>query len=166
MAEKLPSFLRRDGDSLLFNNESGYFAFYVPELYFGKENIAMIMGDYINLIGILDYTIFNDDGTNIGLKPFKFPTIFLTQPGEVEKIKNVKLTKYTKEQDYRVLKYYYGDTIVVSTKVPQDSQNIEQTKLKHYLYAPHVIVHFTNGIVNNMDIKIKVIVQEMTLKYG
>lgn len=126
MAENLPSFLRREGDSLLFNNESGYFAFYVPELYFGKENIAMIMGDYINLIGILDYTIFNEDGSNIGLKPFKFPTIFLTQPGEVEKIKNVKLTKYTKEQDYRILKYYYGDTIVVSTKVPQDSQNIEE----------------------------------------
>lgn len=126
MAEKLPSFLRREEDSLIFNNETGYFAFYVPEFYFGKENIALITGKYYNLLGILDYAIFNEDGTNNGLKSFKFPTVFLTEPGEVEKIKNVKLTQYSEPQDYRVLKYYYGDTIVVSTKVPQDAQNIEE----------------------------------------
>lgn len=109
----------------MFNNEGGYFAFYVPEYYFNGANpIALIVGEYINIIGVLDYTVFNEDGSNIGLKPFRFPTVFLTQPREIEKLKNVKLTKNSEEQDYRVFKYYYGDTIVVSTKVPKDAANI------------------------------------------
>ena len=122
----LPSFLKRDGDSILFNNEDGFFAFYVPELYFGKnKNLAVITGDYINIFGILDYAICDGEGKWSELKPFKFPTVFLTQPREIEKIKNVKLTSYIEPQDYRVLKYFKDDAIIMSTKVPQDTQFIE-----------------------------------------
>ena len=66
----IPSFLKKDGDSLLFN-ENGQFVFYVPEIYFDRGD-AQITGEYINLLGILDYTIFNEDGSNIGLKRFNF----------------------------------------------------------------------------------------------
>lgn len=125
MSDSIPWFLKKEGDSLLFNNDEGYFAFYVPEHYFrGANPIALIVGEYINIIGILDYTVFKEDGTNIGLKPFRFPTVFLTQPREIDKLRNVKLTKNSEEQDYRVFKYYKGDSIVVSTKVPKDAANI------------------------------------------
>ena len=87
----IPSFLKKDGDSLLFN-ENGQFVFYVPETYFDRGD-AQIKGEYINLLGILDYTIFKEDGSNIGLKRFYFPTVFLCKPSRTEKIKNVHLKK-------------------------------------------------------------------------
>ena len=62
---QVPKFLKRDGDALLFNEE-GQFVFYVPEIYFDRKD-AQIKGEYINLLGILDYTIFNKNGSNIGL---------------------------------------------------------------------------------------------------
>ena len=52
---KVPSFLKRDGDALLFNDE-GEFVFYVPEVYFDRGD-AQIKGEYVNLLGILDYSL-------------------------------------------------------------------------------------------------------------
>lgn len=123
MAYNVPKFLKRDGDSLLFN-ESGQFVFYVPETYFDRGD-AEIKGEYINLLGILDYTIFNEKGSNIGLKRFYFPTVFLCKPSRVEKIKNIKLKEATEKSDYRMLIFEKGDAVVVSTKVPQNIANVE-----------------------------------------
>lgn len=143
MAYNVPSFLKRDGDALLFN-QSGQFVFYVPELYFDRGD-AQIKGEYINLLGILDYTIFNDDGSNIGLKRFYFPTVFLCKPSRIEKAKKLHLKKALKpkvlhnsavteeessddeiyNQDYRLLIFEKGDAVVVSTKVPQNIANVE-----------------------------------------
>ena len=140
----IPSFLKKDGDSLLFN-ENGQFVFYVPETYFDRGD-AQIKGEYINLLGILDYTIFKEDGSNIGLKRFYFPTVFLCKPSRTEKIKNVHLKKMLQpkvlhnsaviededdnsdaihSQDYRLLIFEKGDAVVVSTRVPQNIANVE-----------------------------------------
>lgn len=123
MAYNIPKFLRRDGDALLFNQE-GQFVFYVPELYFDRGD-AQIKGEYINLIGIMDYTIYNKDGSNIGLKRFNFPTVFLSKPSRIEKSKNLRLKKSVEPQDYRLLIYEKDDAIVVSVKVPQNIANVE-----------------------------------------
>jgi hypothetical protein len=123
MSYNIPKFLKRDGDSLLFN-EKGQFVFYVPEVYFDRGD-AQIKGEYINLLGILDYTIFKEYGSNIGLKRFYFPTVFLCKPSRIEKIKNVKLKESTEKLDYRMLVFEKGDAIVVSTKVPQNIANVE-----------------------------------------
>lgn len=139
----VPSFLKRDEDSLLFN-ENGQFVFYVPEIYFDRGD-AQIKGEYINLLGILDYTIFKEDGSNIGLKRFYFPTVFLCKPSRTEKVKNVHLKKILQpkvlhnsavieendsddnihSQDYRLLIFEKGDAVVVSTRVPQNIANVE-----------------------------------------
>lgn len=143
MAYSVPAFLKRDGDSLLFN-EDGQFVFYVPELYFDRGD-AQIKGEYVNLLGILDYTIFKPNGGNIGLKRFYFPTVFLCKPSRMEKGKKLHLKKIlsTNEaaaeedinpdfneddihiQDYRLLIFEKGDAVVVSTKVPQNITNVE-----------------------------------------
>ena len=143
MAYSVPKFLKRDGDSLLFNQE-GQFVFYVPELYFDRGD-AQVKGEYVNLLGILDYTIFNENGSNIGLKRFYLPTVFLCKPSRMEKSKNVHLkkvlgkTSFSDEdetdfddkddkiysQDYRLLIFEKGDAVVVSTKVPQNIANVE-----------------------------------------
>ena len=125
MAYEVPKFLRRDGDSLLFNQD-GQFIFYVPETYFDKgRNDAVINGEYVNLLGILDYAIFTPGGKTSGPKRFFFPTVFLTKPSKIEKQKNVKLKPGVDPQDYRLLIYNKDDPVVVSVKVPQDILNVE-----------------------------------------
>lgn len=121
----VPYFLKQDGDALLFNQDKGYLQFFVPEKFFETKK-AIIVGEFVNLIGILDYTIYDDKGKNNGLKPFRFPTVFLAKPGEIEKVKDIQLTKYTERQDYRLLKFYKGDPVIVSTKVPKGVANVEE----------------------------------------
>lgn len=119
----VPSFLKREGDSLLFNQD-GQFVFYVPEIYFERKD-AEIKGEYINLLGILDYEIYNKDGSKSGVKRFNFPTVFLCKPSRTEKSKKMKLKESTEEQDYRLLIFEKGDAVVVSVKVPQNIANVE-----------------------------------------
>lgn len=123
MPYSVPKFLKRDGDSLLFN-ENGQFVFYVPETYFSRGD-AQIKGEYINLLGVLDYTIYNENGSNIGLKRFNFPTVFLCKPSRTEKVKNLRLKEVTEPQDYRLLIFEKGDAVIVSVKIPQNITNVE-----------------------------------------
>lgn len=123
MATGIPSFLRQEGDSLIFN-KPGEFIFYVPEEYFDRGD-ALIVGEYVNIMGIMDYAIFDEKGKTNGLKSFKFPTIFLTKPSSIDKMKNVKLTESQPAKDYRLMRYSKDDVIVVSTRVPQSPYNIE-----------------------------------------
>lgn len=123
MAYDIPKFLKRKNDALLFAND-GEFVFYVPEQYFTSNN-AVIVGEYVNLLGILDYAVFDKSGKHNGLKPFKFPTVFLTKPYVMDKVKALKLTANSKTQDYRLLKYKKDDMVIVSVKVPQDIANVE-----------------------------------------
>lgn len=123
----IPSWLKKDGESVLYNGD-GYFAFFVPERYFDGKNSAkaIIYGEYVNLFGVLDYQLFTNTGKANGpVRCFKFPTVFLTKPTSIEKARNIKLAEWSNAQDYRVLKYEKNAQIIVSTKVPQDLQNVE-----------------------------------------
>lgn len=123
----IPSWLKKDGESILYNGD-GYFAFFVPENYFLGKNAAkaVIEGEFVNLFGVLDYQLFTaNDKPNGPIRCFKFPTVFLTKPTSIEKARNIKLVSWADPGDYRVLKYEKGAQIIVSTKVPQDLQNIE-----------------------------------------
>ena len=124
--QKIPSFLKLvDGTSLVFNIPDGEFCFYVPEVFFGNQDIARIDGYYVSLIGLINYTIFDKNGNNNGLHAFKYPTIFLCKPSSIEKIKNVKLEKNSDPSDYRVLHFKYGDEIVSSIHTPMIINNVE-----------------------------------------
>lgn len=124
MAYSVPKFLKRDRDSLLFNIQNGSLVFYIPEVFFDR-NSAQIKGELVNLIGILDYAIYYEDGTNSGLKRFYFPTAFLCKPSRIEKAKNLRLKNAVEPLDYRLLVFEYNDAVVVSTKVPQQITNVE-----------------------------------------
>lgn len=124
MSEYLvPSFLKRDGDSLLFN-EDGQFIFYVPEIYFDRGD-AVVNGEYVNLLGILDYAIFDSTGKHGPLHRFFFPTVFLCKPSEQAIQKKVKLTASSDPADYRLLIFEKGDAVVVNVKVPENISNVE-----------------------------------------
>ena len=122
---EIPKFLKRDGDSLLFNNNEGEFIFFVPEIYFSRKD-AVLMGEYVQLFGVLDYSITDKDGKYTKLMPFRHPTVFLSKPYLVEKVKDLKLTKTTEPTDYRLLKYRKNDVIVVSVRTPQDVEYMEE----------------------------------------
>ncbi len=123
----IPSWLKKDGESILYNGD-GYFAFFVPENFFNENNSAkaIVNGEIVSLFGILNYQLFNNNNKpNGSVKCFKFPTMFLTKPSSIEKVKNIKLEEWTPAKDYRVLKYEKGAPIVISTRIPQDLQNVE-----------------------------------------
>ena len=125
--------MKRDGDTLLFA-EDGELIFYVPEKYFDMEKAFFYEGDYINVIGIFDYSVFDKNGKNNGLHSFNFPTAFSTKPYLTEKKKNIKLTANQPAMDFRLLRYKKGDPVVVSVKVPQRNENIEDF-YKIFLYG-------------------------------
>ena len=53
----MPSFLEKTQESsLIFKGKDKEFVAYVPEKYF-ERNVAEQVGEYINLLGIFDYTI-------------------------------------------------------------------------------------------------------------
>jgi hypothetical protein len=117
-------FYRKENESVVFNGK-GYMIFYVPEDYF-ESDCAIITGNYINLLGVFNYAIFDDNDKPVGrLKMFNFPSAFLSQPSEVTKQKDIKLTQNSDKQDYRLLKFKDGDKIIVQDKVPQDIENVE-----------------------------------------
>ena len=121
---KVPGFIKRDGNALLFSGE-GEFVFYVPEAFFDRK-CAVVLGEYVELIGILNYAIFDKNGKHSGLKTFQFPSKFMTKPHSIEKLKGVKLISTQDPTDYRVFRYKKDDMIVVSVKVAQDIENVEK----------------------------------------
>lgn len=127
MAQKLPPFLRQEGDSLLYNGD-GEFIFYIPDNFFGgsKNPIAEIVGSYVSTIGVCDYCIVSKNGAKGKVKPFRFPTMFLCKPSEIETVRNIKLSETSEETDYKVLHFKDGDEVVSQMHVPKIVDNVEQ----------------------------------------
>lgn len=125
MKYNVPSFLKRSGDSLLFNLPDKEFVFYIPEDYF-KTSISIIDGSYLSTLGVCNYCI-RDSVTkkDSGIKTFNFPTIFLSKPDRIEKVKGLKLKSNLDETDYRIAIYVLDDEVVSSVKVPQIIDNVE-----------------------------------------
>lgn len=126
-AQPIPNFLKREGNSLLYNQDNSTFVFYVPANYFNntsKVPIAVIVGNYVSFIGVCNWAIIDDKGKRSELKPFTFPTMFICKPNEIEKVKNLQLDN-TEPSDYVLLKFKKGDEVVTSVKVPQLIDNVE-----------------------------------------
>lgn len=110
-----PSFLKRDGDSLVYNS-TGEFYFYIPDIFFESKYVFSV-GEFINLLGIMDYSIENNpDGSDYfkNRKKYYHPTAFLTKPYTTEKVK-----------DYTILKYKKDDQVVTSVFTPEIMDNVE-----------------------------------------
>lgn len=126
MAEGLPSFIKEDKTKLLFTGKDKEMVAYIPEKYFDRK-IAEQNGEYIDILGIFSYTVQDlKTGKNIGTKLFRFPTVFTTKPGIIEKVKGLKLGENSEEEDYRIFRYRDGDEVVSSTEVIQFIGNVEK----------------------------------------
>ena len=124
---EMPSFLREDGMSYVYNDKSGgTFKFYIPEKFFDRK-LAIFDGELIILFGIINYARFDSNDKLIGkFTNFNFPAMFTTKPDIVEEMKGITLTKYdTEPQDYKVLVYHDGAPIVYDSMIPEDGANLE-----------------------------------------
>lgn len=124
MAYKVPYFLVRDGEKLIFNEKDKEFIFYVPEKYFDTSN-AIIIGNIVSVFGLLSYQIVDAKGKVYESKLFNYPSSVNTKPYAIEKVKGIKLSKYEKETDYRLLRFRKGDAVILSVKTAQDIVNVE-----------------------------------------
>ena len=151
---KVPAYIKRDGESLDFNIE-GEFVFYVPEIYFERK-FAEIVGDNVNIMGMLNFAIFDEKGKHNGLQTFNYPTMFITIPDKIEKVKSLKLTKDSDETDYRLLKYKKGSKIVKSVMLEQKVSNADillgmfmTGKLPNTIYYSTIFNYFLDNIALN-----------------
>ena len=149
-----PSFIKVKNQSFVFAND-GCFKFYVPEKFFDTK-LAETNGEYISLFGILTYALFDKNDKPIGsLRTFKFPSTFITKPDDIEIIRGVKLIKNSKEQDYRVLKYYKDGMIVVNYEIVQDAVNLDKFyKALQYGNIPNTIDYYElqNYFIRNIQL--------------
>lgn len=122
----LPAYITKKGDSVYYTGK-GEFLLYVPEKYFDMR-FAVSNGEYITVMGILLYSVQETENSDPSkkLKPLKLPTMFVTKPGRIEKVKKLTLLNQN-EMDYRVLHYSNNDEdkIIVSVNLPQDIENVE-----------------------------------------
>lgn len=119
----IPDFTRLEGETLYFDKKDHELRMYVPEEY-NNGRLYIQIGSLISLFGVVNYSIFDKSGKNIGLKTLKLPTQFLTEPSEIQKLKQVSLIKNQPVDDYRVLIYRPGDRLIVQNPV-KDVVNAE-----------------------------------------
>ena len=126
---KVPPFIKRDKDSLVYNG-SGQLIFCVPERLFETKCVS-VYGSTISLTGIFNYIQVGANGKLIGkVKPFNFPSAFGCRPGKVEqnisgKELNAKYGSFNQNDDYRLLIFNPGDTVVTNVHCTQVVDNVE-----------------------------------------
>ena len=114
----MPAYLKKRDDTVFYNGD-GTMEIFVPEKQFDL-NIAKFNGDFISLIGVVNYCTKDKNGKRSKLHTINCPTRFSCKPRSTRKIRDIKLIKTSNAQDYRILEFVNGDPVIVSTKVPQE----------------------------------------------
>ena len=125
---QLPSFLKQEGDALVYNGAAETeLVYYIPESFFNntsKSAIAEIVGQYVSMIGVCKWTIVDKNGKLGEFKPLQFPTMMLCKPYEITREKDVTIGTADPD-DYRILHFKVGDEVLSQVRVPQITENIE-----------------------------------------
>lgn len=119
-------YYKEEGDSVIATlKENQEIVYFIPECYFEGKS-ALVIGNLVNLLGVFNFAIYENDKPKGELKTFNYPTIFTCEPSKIEKAKEVKLTKTSEVQDYRLLKFKNGDKLICQTSVDQNIENVEE----------------------------------------
>lgn len=129
MAMQVPDFLKLDGESLLYNkNDESELLFYIPEVFFDdstKNPIARIDGEYVSCLGLFNWNIISKSGVLGKFRLFNFPTMVLSKPSDIDKVKNLSLGDEIAPDNYTILRFRYGDEVISQIHVPQLVDNVE-----------------------------------------
>lgn len=114
-------FVRRD-DKIYLNVP--YAEGYIPQSLFNpdletKSSIAVRYGEGYKIVGIFNMRFYDSDEEPRDSKPlrtFNYPNMIMTYPSE-SSIVRLKLSDYSDEEPYIVMKYYMGDVIMNAEEV-------------------------------------------------
>lgn len=115
----MPTYLKRVKDTIIFNDD-GEMVYYVPEKYFNGKN-AVVVGEYVDVMGIFNYDVFSKTGKSIGgLRQFNYPAIFRCKPTKITKVKDFTFKNTNSEPaDYRILSFKKDAEVISSVKIPR-----------------------------------------------
>lgn len=164
---KVSDVFKWDGESLLYNRDDGSeLLIYIPEIFFDdttKNSIARIDGEFVSCIGLLAWNIISKSGTLGKFKLLNFPTMILFKPYEIDKVKNISLGDNLDPDNYRVMKFRFGDQVVVQQHLPQIADNVElffklaviSNKIpKGISYQEGWKIFIENGLLNGINYKL------------
>ena len=168
-AKQLPNFLSigENGESLIYNKENSTFVFYIPKEFFNnttKNPIAQIEGEYVTSIGVMNWSIIDENGKRGPIKLFNYPTMVMSKPYEIEDIKDVSLCGED-PTDYVMLKFKKGDEVVSQTRVPVLVDNVElfftmlfmTAKMPKSIDYSHIwSIFLKNGALNGVSYKLNI----------
>lgn len=121
--EKIKDYIKVKNNKLIFTGDE--MIGYIPLNYFeGTTQYAYFYKDYIKLLGIFNYSIFNNNKSITGLGTFKVPSMIESKPYKIEK-KELKLLNGSDKQFYNLLYYRNGDVIINDINSPMDISNVE-----------------------------------------
>lgn len=119
-------YYKEEGEAVIATlKENQEIIYFIPESYFEGKS-AIIVGNFVNLLGVFNFAIYENGSPKGELKTFNFPSIFICEPSSIEKAKDLKLTKTSEVQDYRLLKFRNGDKLIVQTSVDQNIEYVEE----------------------------------------
>jgi hypothetical protein len=118
------NFIRQDGNKVIFSGD-GELIYYVPEKYF-DISIAYTIGEYVELMGIFPYGLFDKNGKKLKLGRFKLPSMFKCAPSSMSKESSLQLVSTKEPKAYRLLHFKNGDELVCDINVAQDYENVEK----------------------------------------
>lgn len=129
MNEHIPVFLRIASDDSVHFKGTGTFTLIIPEQFF-ERNHAIVEGEITHVIGILNYYVLKpgEKFTEKKVKRFNFPSVFSTKPGNIEKVKSMKIRSSDKPSDYRLYTYEDNaeDQIICNLNYPMELGNAEE----------------------------------------
>ena len=118
------SFYKKVGDKCIFNQD-GELIYYVPEKYFENGN-ASISGEFIKVMSIFQYEIFDKSGKSKKIDMVKGCTMITCKPSNTKKVQGAILKGTSRPCDYRLLSFKKGDELICSTRVEQSTENVEK----------------------------------------
>ena len=120
----MASFMKEVDNKLIFT-DNGEIIYYVPEKYF-ELNVASIIGEYVETMGIFAYGLYDKAGKLLSFKHFKCPTVIRCKPSKIEKINNYQLQGSKSEKSYRLLHFVKDDELMCETSIPQNVDNVDK----------------------------------------
>lgn len=118
------AFFKQIGDVVYFNGD-GELIYYVPEQYFSSKN-AVIVGEYVDLIGVISYDVFSSAGKSSGVKAINHPSSFRCKPYLITKEQDYLLKGTIEPTAYRLLHFKKDDELICSTRTVKGIENVER----------------------------------------
>lgn len=121
----LPSYIKQIDNTVYYKGD-GELIYYVPQKYFDLNGVAIINGEYVELIGVFRYCVFDANGKKGKVRDFKIPTMFKCKPTLIDKVNNFELEGTKGPESYRLLIFRDGSELISETSVTKDIGNVEK----------------------------------------